>query len=186
MNPNAERGPSHYRGKPGLRPPRDWRCTARWILAVSIFLFFFCSGSLARYDHWAEIYTQSATLSTEIFSRDLTRCTGEELAHFTASHFTPLRRFLSVLAVQSVLQSGLCLLAQFFRRPRRGVLTVLLLLQAAVCAGNCAMLAGAKEVFFLEAPAGFYLTALLCCTAAPLWLLFRLWRPPTEPALPPV
>ena len=78
-----------------------------------------------------------------------------------------------------------CLFARLFRRPRRSVLTVLFLLQAAVCAGNCAVLARATEVFYLEAPAGFYLTALLCCAAAPLWLLFQLWkRPPRSSSSP--
>ena len=164
---------------------RSWRRALNLVLAVSLICVLLCAGAQLQYDYWTDLLAQSPTLSVEAFGQNLTRCTAEELAQFTATHFTPLRRFIAVLAAQSVLQGCFCLFARFFRRPRRSVLTVLFLLQAAVCAGNCAVLARATEVFYLEAPAGFYLTALLCCAAAPLWLLFQLWKRPAEPAVPP-
>ena len=164
---------------------RSWRRALNLVLAVSLICVLLCAGAQLQYDYWTDLLAQSPTLSVEAFGQNLTRCTAEELAQFTATHFTPLRRFIAVLAVQSVLQGCFCLFTRFFRRPRRSVLTVLFLIQAAVCAGNCAVLAGATEVFYLESPAGFYLTALLCCAAAPLWLLLQLWkRPPRSSSSP--
>ena len=165
-------------------PMRSWRRALNLVLAVSLICVLLCAGAQLQYDYWTDLLAQSPTLSVEAFGQNLTRCTAEELAQFTATHFTPLRRFIAVLAAQSVLQGCFCLFARFFRRPRRSVLTVLFLLQAAVCAGSCAVLAGATEVFYLESPLSFYLVSLLCCAAAPLWLLLRLWKRPPRSSSP--